>query len=403
MARITPESLATIYFTFTWESSHAVHMEHYLAEDVSFTRDMLPLGVKSHMRGLGVGDSVRLRMDPSEVPAFKPGKVLDMPIARFQPPLLDGRIIKPRLGRFYPKNFIERVPGTRPDSATPFRVTGLSQGTFKADLNHPMAGREVAILAEVMGVRPGQGSGKLKRWPEIILQGPGMQARLPETPTDFLGGEPFKRKDESCDARFYAKPRPVQHLDRRARENVQHLHAELLSDDMRILDLMAGHESHLPEGFRPASMAGLGMNRQELEANPALTEHMVRDLNESPRLPFDDESFDAVICTVGVEYLIRPGEVFDQVARVLKPGGLALITFSNRWFEPKAVRIWTELHEFERLGLVSQYLLRTERFEGIVTRSERGWPRPEDPEDRYSGQLPESDPIYAVWGRKKQG
>jgi len=402
MAHIAQDSLATIYFTLTWTSSHASHVENFLATDVSFTRDILPLGVKSQMLGLGEGDSITLAMDPSEVPPFKPGKVLDMPLARFQPPLIHGRTIKPRIGRYYPKHFIQAVPGTRPDSATPFRVMRVDSGGFKANMNHPMADRAVTLTAKVVSIREHeQTPGGMKRWSETMLKGPGMQARLPESPTDFLGAEPFLRGDESPDANFYAKPRMVHHLDRQARANVTRIYGTLLRDGMDILDLMAGHESHLPEKLAPGSVTGLGMNPKELDINPVLTERIVYDLNETPTLPFGDESFDAVVCSVSVEYLTKPFDVFEEVGRVLKPGGVFALTFSNRWFEEKVIRIWTELHEFERMGLVCQYFNRTELYDGVTTSSDRGWPRPDDPEDRYAGKLAESDPVFAVWGMRK--
>jgi len=403
MVYIAQDSLADLYFTFTWESSHATHIENYMAIDVSYTRDILPLGIKSRTRGLGEGDSVVMKMDSSEVPPFKPGKVLDMPIARFQAPLINGRYIKPRIGRFYPKHFIESVPGTRPDSDTPFRVVDWDRSGFKADLNHPMAGREVTIKAAVAKIKKHHGAaGRLKRWPDSILKGPGMQARLPETPTDFLGAEPFKRDDESSDANFYSKPRMVHHMDSRARQSVQHAYANVLAGGMDILDLMAGHESHLPEGIKPKSVTGLGMNKKELEPNTSLTNHLIHDLNEEPVMPFESNSFDAVICTASVEYLIKPHAVFEEVARILRPGGIFAVAFSNRWFPSKVIRVWTELHEFERMGLVSQYMIRSEQFEAITTLSERGWERPKDSDDRYAEELPESDPVYAVWSRKKR-
>jgi SAM-dependent methyltransferase len=140
------------------------------------------------------------------------------------------------------------------------------------------------------------------------------------------------------------------------------------------------------------------MNAEELAANALLTERVVHDLNEDPRLPFPDESFDAVVCTVSVEYLVRPFEVFADLARVLRPGGRLITTFSNRWFPPKVVRVWEEAHEFERMGLVLEYFLRSGLYVGLETFSLRGLPRPED--DRYAGQLSHSDPVYAVWGQR---
>ena len=82
------------------------------------------------------------------------------------------------------------------------------------------------------------------------------------------------------------------------------------------------------------------MNAAELEANPLAAERTVHDLNANPRLPLADESVDDAVCCVSVDYLVRPVEVFRDVARVLRPGGRFVCTFSNRLFPTKAVRGW---------------------------------------------------------------
>jgi SAM-dependent methyltransferase len=99
-----------------------------------------------------------------------------------------------------------------------------------------------------------------------------------------------------------------------------------------------------------------------------------------------------------VEYLTRPVEVFREVARVLRPGGIFVNTFSDRWFPPKAISLWGELTEFERMGLVGEYFMQTGAYENLNTYSARGWSRPED--DRYYSENPVSDPLYAVWAEK---
>ena len=66
----------------------------------------------------------------------------------------------------------------------------------------------------------------------------------------------------------------------------------------------------------------------------------MQDLNADGRLPFADACFDAVVNCVSVDYLVRPVEVLAEVARVLRPGGLSVCTFSNRCFPTKAVRGW---------------------------------------------------------------
>lgn len=79
-----------------------------------------------------------------------------------------------------------------------------------------------------------------------------------------------------------------------------------------------------------------------------------------------------VICSVSVEYLVRPLEVFAEVGRVLKPGGRFIITFSDRWFPSKVIQLWTELHPFERMALVLEYFRRSGQFSDLATESRRG-------------------------------
>jgi hypothetical protein len=74
-------------------------------------------------------------------------------------------------------------------------------------------------------------------------------------------------------------------------------------------------------------------------------------------------------------------------------------TFSNRWFPPKAIRVWPVLHEFERMGLVLEYFLNSGKYSQLQTYSLRGLPRPAN--DKYAAQLPYADPVYAVWGQKE--
>jgi len=143
----------------------------------------------------------------------------------------------------------------------------------------------------------------------------------------------FDRADPSPDSAFYSWPRLVTHLDDDAIAAVGALYEELgISGD--VLDLMSSWVSH----FRtpPARLTVLGMNSDELDANPSAAVAVVHDLNAEPRLPFPDESFDAVVCCVSVDYLTRPIEVFTDAARVLRPGATFVCAFSNRCFPSKA-------------------------------------------------------------------
>ncbi len=218
---------------------------------------------------------------------------------------------------------------------------------------------------------------------------------------DFLnGGDAFSRQDESDDTRFYALDRFVDHLDTVALATVEKLIDTLVVDKRpSILDLMAGWDSHIPGTIEADEVVGLGLNENELSKNKDLTEFVFHDLNREPTLPFEDNRFDVVLNTVSVDYMTRPFAVFREVARVLKPGGLFLVVFSNRMFPEKAVKIWRESSEPERVMLVEDFFKASDLFENPKTFTSKGKPRPKD--DLYADRGIPSDPIYAVYAEKK--
>jgi SAM-dependent methyltransferase len=306
----------------------------------------------------------------------------------------------PCFGRFYPGRFLGNPSNHGPHNR--FRCVGDSPTGIEADLNHPLSESELVLEAAIGSVLENrdQRGGTMRDCMELLADGPGMQARWQGRPTDFMGHSgAFARADEGDDSVFYEKPRLVTHVDDQALEHISSLYGRLLSPGMSVLDLMSSWKSHLPEDLPLSGVTGLGLNREELEKNTRLTGHMVHDLNADPRLPFADGMFDAVVCTVSVEYMMRPVEVFTDVARVLKPDGRFILTFSHRWFPPKVIALWEDLHPFERVGLVLEYFLLSKRFSHLNTLSVRGWPRPVT--DRYYPGIRTSDPVFAVWGRAR--
>jgi SAM-dependent methyltransferase len=63
------------------------------------------------------------------------------------------------------------------------------------------------------------------------------------------------------------------------------------------------------------------------------------DLNHDPTLPFDDNSFDVVVCKDILEHLIEPILVLREVRRILKPEGYAVISVPNHFALPMRLRI----------------------------------------------------------------
>ena len=200
-----------------------------------------------------------------------------------------------------------------------------------------------------------------------------------------LPGFAFERQDESADALFYSAPRLVVHIDDATIAALTQFYGETLTAGADVLDLMSSWVSHLPMQPSLGRVAGLGMNAQELAANPVLQDSVVHDLNADSRLPYDDESFDFVVNAVSVQYLKRPFEVFADIARVLRPGGVSIVAMSHRCFPTKAIRFFHAASATERCQLVQQYHVRDEAFSEsrVVDRSPAG-----------------ADPLWIVMGRR---
>ncbi len=168
------------------------------------------------------------------------------------------------------------------------------------------------------------------------------------------------KEDGSDDALFYRPARLVTHIDEGAVAALTARYAELIPPGSAVLDLMSSWVSHLPEGLPLREVLGQGMNAQELSANPRLTRWWVQDLNREPLLPLPDagpsSGLDAALCCVGVQYLQRPLEVFADLRRTLAPGGVAVVSFSNRCFPTKAIAAWLSLDMAGRAALVRLYL-----------------------------------------------
>ena len=201
----------------------------------------------------------------------------------------------------------------------------------------------------------------------------------------------FQRVDESLDSLFYSWPRKVVHIDPQAIEAVGRVFSDLIPPGAVVLDLMSSWRSHWPSDHPKSRMVGLGLNAEEMADNPDLDDYVVHDLNLDPVLPFSDDVFDTVALTVSAQYLTSPVETFQQVNRVLKPGGIFVVTFSNRMFPTKAVLVWRQSTDRGRIDLVTSYMEAAGNFHDIRS----GFVNPDT--------SPPNDPLFAVVGRKGPG
>lgn len=68
-------------------------------------------------------------------------------------------------------------------------------------------------------------------------------------------------------------------------------------------------------------------------------------------LPFKDDSFDALMMIRATHHFKEMQKVSDELYRILKPGGIAVIEVANKKTLPKMVRYWTkksEINPFSR-------------------------------------------------------
>ncbi|KAK8357045.1 hypothetical protein V6Z12_A05G394800 [Gossypium hirsutum] len=205
------------------------------------------------------------------------------------------------------------------------------------------------------------------------------------------------------DREFYAYPRFVTHVDDEFIATLTDLYRERLKPGSEILDLMSSWISHLPNEVVYKRVVGHGLNAQELARNSRMDYFFVKDLNQDQKLEIEDSSFDAVICTVSVQYLQQPEKAFAEVFRVLRPGGVFIVSFSNRLFYEKAINAWRDGTAYSRVQLVLQYFQCIEGFtQPEVIRKLPSAGNSQDDKSPFSwfmkwlGLFSGSDPFYAV-------
>lgn len=404
MNKIDKKSIVEATLTFRWNSHTGKHEEnHFCRINVLTDSTLFPDKLADSLIGKQAGDRVKVLFEKGKLYDFSEKNIIEVKRNQFSPPK-PYMMIEPRIGRFYPLGFFTGLAGISPTNCKPTRVMGIdnSKSLLTIDSNMPIAkyDLELNISIEKVVNKPLNMGGECKDWCSIALDnGPGMQVRLDGIETDFELDNPnsFKREDETDDTLFYKEPRITTHIDTKCHENLVELYSRIMPHKGKILDLMSSYQSHFPQN-REYQIIGVGINEDEMKRNNQLNEYITCDLNSKPKLPFENEAFDAVVCDLSIDYVIRPLELISEIRRILKSNGILTFSFSNRYFPPKVIRLWVELHEFERMGYVLELLLRTGGFKDFTTYSYRGFKRPYD--DKYSGSTLFSDPLYVVYAKK---
>ncbi len=202
--------------------------------------------------------------------------------------------------------------------------------------------------------------------------------------------------DNADDAVFYDYPRLVTHVDSGFIQQLTDVYREYLQPNSHVLDLMSSWVSHLPDELQLGKVVGHGLNAEELAKNPRLESFFVQNLNQDPKLTYPDQTFDAVLIAVSVQYLQYPEAIFSEICRVLKPDGVVITSFSNRMFYQKAIQAWREGTDDQHVQLVQSYIRSVEGLSDPIVISNQ---TPQSTLLSWMG-LGGGDPFFAIIARR---
>jgi ubiquinone/menaquinone biosynthesis C-methylase UbiE len=128
-----------------------------------------------------------------------------------------------------------------------------------------------------------------------------------------------------------------------------------------VLELACGTARNLPYYAPQAKVTGIELSPEMLALGKARAEELGRPadlrLGDAQDLPFEDESFDTVTCTLGFCTIPDTGAAAAEALRVLRPGGQLLMLEHVR-SPVRSVRAVQRLLEPLFLRLEADHLLR---------------------------------------------
>lgn len=162
-----------------------------------------------------------------------------------------------------------------------------------------------------------------------------------------------------------------------------------------MLELAAGTSRNLPYYPVDVTLTGIELSEQMLAIARNRARELGRDadlrLGDAQALDFPDESFDTVVCTLGLCTIPDPRRAVAEARRVLRPGGRILllehfrspllpVRLLQRLLEPLAVRFAADHLTREPLDYLAAEGFEIEQLErskwGIVERLQARLPAP---------------------------
>lgn len=106
-------------------------------------------------------------------------------------------------------------------------------------------------------------------------------------------------------------------------------HETILPSTVSSLGPVIGYDSYASTSFSLSFSSTftdrVGWSESEMMCNPRLDDIIVQDISVDPFLPLVDNFFDFVIVPANFQLIQRPRDLFQEINRVLKPGGMAFV------------------------------------------------------------------------------
>ena len=209
--RTNGRSMCAMAFSLQWHSGQARHTDQLIARKLNLWRDILPYELESELMDQPVDHVARRKFAAGQlIVPYQADLSFNLSQRAFHRRLRRHNHVEPRSGRFYPRAFISGSRGIFAEEVLPFRVGSVSDDMLCCDLNNPLSDKVLDVQARILDVWEAyeERGGSCNDVAEMItVDGPGMQARWRNAPTDFWQDIPFARLAGEADAAFYAKPR----------------------------------------------------------------------------------------------------------------------------------------------------------------------------------------------------
>jgi len=151
-------------------------------------------------------------------------------------------------------------------------------------------------------------------------------------------------------------------------------------DGCSVLEIGSTYESFLPT-VEYGPVVGIGWHPEELAANIALDDYILQDFTVDPYFPLSDNFFDFVVMPANFQLIQRPKIFFQEVNRVLKPGGMAMIGVKEEFHD---FLIWKQGRYYAETNVLEDILAL-----GSFFHYAKGFSKPES----YDLNLPECHPV----------